>query len=75
MEAKTILGTFRGSEKTWPEFCNIARQRPGHKTQSMFSRYNISDVDRNRTTLEAAQEFAEAQAALEQAGNMVSMQR
>jgi hypothetical protein len=37
----------------------------GHKTQAMYTRYNIADVKRKRRALEKMQEWREAQAAEE----------
>jgi integrase len=48
----------------------------GHKTQSMYSRYNVSDDKRKRKALELAQEFRERMAAEEaQESNVISIGR
>jgi PIN domain nuclease of toxin-antitoxin system len=52
---------------------DVAMAISGHKTQAMYSRYNIADVKRKRKALELTQEFREAQAAQEQ--NVVSIAR
>jgi integrase len=54
---------------------DVAMSLSGHKTQAMYSRYNVSDVARKRTALERAQEFAALMATKEQPANVVSMQR
>jgi integrase len=50
---------------------DVAMQISGHKTQAMYSRYNIADVKRVRKALERTQEFREAAAAQE--SKVVSM--
>jgi hypothetical protein len=46
----------------------------GHRTQAMYSRYNIADVKRVRKVSERTQEFREAVAAqAEQESNVVAM--
>lgn len=41
---------------------DVAMQISGHKTQAMYSRYNIADTKRKRNALELAQEFRDAEA-------------
>ena len=41
---------------------DVAMSISGHRTQAMYSRYNIADVKRKRKALELAQEFREAAA-------------
>jgi integrase len=50
---------------------DVAMQISGHKTQAMYSRYNIADVKRVRKALERTQEFREA--AVAQESKVVSM--
>ncbi len=45
---------------------DVSMSISGHKTQAIFSRYNISDTKRKRRALEKVQEYREAQAAQEQ---------
>lgn len=53
---------------------DVAMAISGHKTQAMYSRYNIADVKRKRKALELTQEFREAQAAQPaQESNVVAM--
>ena len=52
---------------------DVAMQISGHKTQAMYSRYNIADVKRVRKALERTQEFREAAAAQE--SKVVSMRK
>ena len=42
---------------------DVAMSISGHRTQAMYTRYNIADVKRKRKALELTQEFREAQAA------------
>ena len=44
---------------------DVAMSISGHKTQAMYTRYNIADVKRKRRALEKMQEWREAQAAEE----------
>ena len=44
---------------------DVAMSISGHKTQAMYTRYNIADVKRKRRALEQMQEWREAQAAEE----------
>jgi integrase len=41
---------------------DVAMSISGHKTQAMYTRYNIADVKRKRRALDKLQEFREAQA-------------
>jgi integrase len=41
---------------------DVAKSISGHKTDAMYTRYNIADVKRKRKALELVQEFREAQA-------------
>jgi hypothetical protein len=50
---------------------DVAMPISRHKTQAMYSRYNIADVKRVRKALERTQEFREAAAAQE--SKVVSM--
>ena len=53
---------------------DVAMAISGHKTQAMYSRYNIADVKRKHKALELAQEFRERMAAEEaQESNVVAM--
>lgn len=53
---------------------DVAMSLSGHRTQAMYTRYNISDVKRKRKALELVQEFREAQAAQPvQESNVVAM--
>jgi hypothetical protein len=48
----------------------------GHKTESMYRRYNIVNLKRQRSGLELAQEFRDSQAAkAAQELNVVAMKR
>lgn len=53
---------------------DVAMSLSGHRSQSMYSRYNISDVKRKRTALEKVQEFRDRMAAEQAAqSNVVAM--
>ena len=55
---------------------DVAMAISGHKTQAMYSRYNIADVKRKRKAFELVQEFREAQAAqATQEQNVISIAR
>jgi len=51
--------------------CDVAMQISAHKTQAMYSRYNIADAKRVRKAVERTQEFREAATA--QGSKVVSM--
>jgi integrase len=52
---------------------DVAMAISGHKTQAMYSRYNIADVRRVRKALELTQEFRESMAAQAEQTNVVQM--
>jgi integrase len=55
---------------------DVAMSISGHRTQAMYTRYNIADVKRKRKALELTQEFREAQGAeAAQESNVVAMRR
>ena len=55
---------------------DVAMSISGHRTQAMYTRYNIADVKRKRKALELTQEFREAQAAqAAQESNVVAISK
>jgi integrase len=55
---------------------DVAKSISGHKTDAMYTRYNITDVKRKRRALELVQEFREAQASeAAQESNVVAMRK
>ena len=52
---------------------DVAMGISGHKTQAMFTRYNIADVTRRRSALELAQQFRDSQT--EQSTKVISMKK
>jgi hypothetical protein len=55
---------------------DVARSISGHKTDAMYTRYNIADVKRKRKALELVQEFREVQASeAAKESNVVAMRK
>jgi hypothetical protein len=55
---------------------DVAKSVSGHKTDAMYTRYNITDVKRKRKALELVQEFRELQASeAAQESNVVAMRK
>ena len=55
---------------------DVAKSISGHKTDAMYTRYNIADIKRKRKALELVQEFREVQASeAARQLNVVSMRK
>ena len=52
---------------------DVAMSISGHKTDSMYSRYNICDLKRRRKALERVQEFRERMAVEQAQSNVIAM--
>jgi integrase len=54
---------------------DVAKSISGHKTDAMYTRYNIADVKRKRKALELVQEFREAQASEATRKDVIAMRK
>ena len=55
---------------------DVAKSISGHKTDAMYTRYNVADVKRKRKALELVQEFREVQASeAAKESNLVAMRK